>query len=111
MVIFASVTFEVIEYSLRNVLNNFKECWWDHIVVDIFGCNLLGIILGFYIIDKLKLERYQWSLRDAPFHNNALEQIKYFFTHWDLAKLEAKSFSNLKNYLQILWYIMFVILY
>ena len=42
----------MIEYSLRNTLNNFKECWWDHLIIDILGCNLIGIILGIYVIDK-----------------------------------------------------------
>ena len=52
LLMFMSVSFEMIEYSLRNTLNNFKECWWDHIGFDILGCNLMGIILGIYVIDK-----------------------------------------------------------
>jgi hypothetical protein len=26
-----SVTFELLEYSLAHHLNNFAECWWDHV--------------------------------------------------------------------------------
>lgn len=26
-----SVTFEFCEYSLEHQLNNFAECWWDHV--------------------------------------------------------------------------------
>lgn len=26
-----SVMFEVMEYSLSHQLNNFDECWWDHV--------------------------------------------------------------------------------
>lgn len=99
----------MIEYSLRNVLNNFKECWWDHVIVDVFGCNLIGIMLGFYVIDKFKLERYKWSFRDAPVQTNTFAQIKYFFTNWDLSALEMKSFSSLKKYLQLSWFTLFVI--
>lgn len=108
MVLFHSIVFELIEYSLRNVLNNFKECWWDHIIVDVLGCNLLGIILGFYVIDKFKLERYRWSFRDAPLNTGAWEQFKYFLTHWDLSQLEMKSFAGLKKFMQLAWFCVFV---
>lgn len=77
--------------------------------MDVFGCNLFGIVLGFYVIDKFKLERYRWSFRDAPLHTGAWEQFKYFLTHWDLSKLEMKSFKSLKKYLQLSWYCIFVI--
>lgn len=107
IIIFESLAFELVEYSLRDVLNNFKECWWDHVIVDFFVCNMVGIILGFYVIDKFKLERYRWSFRDAPLQSSAWEQFKYFWTHWDLSKLEMKSFSGLKKYLQLSWYCMF----
>ena len=90
------------------MLNNFKECWWDHLIVDTLGCNLLGIVVGFYIIDLFKLERYRWSLRDAPLQTSTWNQIKHFFTHWDLSQLEVKSFSSVKKYLQLLWYFTFV---
>ena len=98
----------MLEFSLRNVLNNFKECWWDHLVVDILGCNLLGIIVGFYVIDYFKLERYRWSLRDAPFHCRSFSQIRYFFTHWDLSGFETKSLSTMVKFMQLVWYIAFV---
>jgi phosphatidylserine synthase 2 len=70
LIMIASVSFEIIEYSLRNVLNNFKECWWDHVIIDIFGCNLLGIACAFVVIDKLGLDRYRWSLRSAPLQHS-----------------------------------------
>lgn len=36
-----SVAFELLEYSLAHHLNNFAECWWDH--VSLGGSNLLPI--------------------------------------------------------------------
>ena len=41
-----SAGFEVLEITFRHWLPNFYECWWDHLLLDLFGCNLLGIILG-----------------------------------------------------------------
>lgn len=31
-----SITFEFLEYSLQHQLNNFAECWWDHVSPSIF---------------------------------------------------------------------------
>jgi len=109
LVLFSSVAFELIEYALRDTLNNFKECWWDHAIVDVMGCNLLGIVLGFYFIDKFGLERYKWSLRTAPMQNSLWSNIKYFWTNWNLSKLETKAFSSVKKYLQMTWFVVFVI--
>eukprot|EP00960_Hanusia_phi_P032748 750038-Hanusia_phi.AAC.5 len=32
--------------SLQHWMPNFAECWWDHIILDVLTCNLLGICLG-----------------------------------------------------------------
>lgn len=39
---------------------NFHECWWDHLLLDLFGCNLLGIILGHWFIKKTGMKKYHW---------------------------------------------------
>jgi phosphatidylserine synthase 2 len=87
LILFASASFEIVEYSLRDVLNNFKECWWDHVIIDFFGCNLLGIICAFFVIDKLGLDRYRWSLRDAPLQHSHWQNFKRFWTNWDVSGL------------------------
>ena len=106
---FTSVTFEMIEYSFRNTLNNFKECWWDHMIIDILGCNLLGIICGFYVIDLLKLDRYRWSLRTAPLQFSHWQNLKKFMTTWDLSELEIKAFTSLKPFLKMVFFIILVL--
>ena len=45
-----SIGFEILEITFRHWLPNFWECWWDHLFLDLFGCNLLGIILGAYTL-------------------------------------------------------------
>ena len=42
----ASILFEFCEVSFRHLLPNFFECWWDHWLLDILGCNLAGMWLG-----------------------------------------------------------------
>ena len=48
-----SASFELIEISWRHWLPNFWECWWDHMFLDLFGCNMAGIILGGWLIDYM----------------------------------------------------------
>jgi len=96
----------MIEFALRNVLNNFKECWWDHVIVDIFGCNLLGIFVGFYVIDKFGMERFKWSLREAPMKHSTWQNIKLFWTQWNVSRLETKAFASCKKYIQMTYFIL-----
>ena len=98
----------MVEYSLRNVLNNFKECWWDHLVIDILGCNLLGIVIGFYVIDKLGLDRYRWSLRTAPLQHSHWHILKRFVKTWNLSPLDVKAFTTLKHFLKMTAFIILV---
>lgn len=41
-----SVMFEVLELSLRHLLPNFNECWWDSWLVDVALTNLVGMWAG-----------------------------------------------------------------
>lgn len=99
----------MIEYSLRNVLNNFKECWWDHMIIDILGCNLLGIICGFWVIDKFGLDRYRWSLRTAPLQYSHWQNLKRFFKSWNVTHLEIKAFTSLKKFMKMTFFIVMVL--
>ena len=56
-----SLLFEWCEVSLRHLLPNFYECWWDHLIADIFGCNLAGMWLGMALIGWLGCERWGFS--------------------------------------------------
>ena len=51
-----SLFFELMEITFQHWLENFKECWWDHIIVDVLVCNNIGIILGLYICDYLNMK-------------------------------------------------------
>lgn len=55
-----SILFEWLEVTLRHILPNFYECWWDHVILDIFGCNMMGILCGNYIIRRFNLTRFNW---------------------------------------------------
>ena len=56
-----SLVFEFMELTFQHLLPNFHECWWDHIILDVLGCNLLGILLGLYTIKYFKMKPFNWS--------------------------------------------------
>jgi phosphatidylserine synthase 2 len=41
-----SVGFEILECSLQFIIPEFKECWWDSLLIDLLGANLLGMAAG-----------------------------------------------------------------
>jgi phosphatidylserine synthase 2 len=56
-----SILWELIEYSLQSILNNLQECWWDHFLLDVFGANLVGMIVGMKIGDWFGMRMYNWT--------------------------------------------------
>jgi len=56
-----SLSFEIVEISLQHIMENFKECWWDHVIVDILVCNNLGILIGLWLCDRFCVyNEYEW---------------------------------------------------
>lgn len=45
-----SIIFEFLEITFRYWLPNFWECWWDHLFLDVFGCNLFGALIGYWYL-------------------------------------------------------------
>ena len=60
-----SIGFEICEITFRHWLPNFWECWWDHLFLDLFGCNLIGIILGHYTLKYFGSTRINWVYDDS----------------------------------------------
>ena len=55
-----SVGFEILECSLQHILPNFQECWWDHLILDILGMNLVGIVFGLLTVRFFSDKKYNW---------------------------------------------------
>ena len=60
----SSLLFEWMEVSLKHLLPNFYECWWDHWILDVFGCNLAGIVIGLWLCNRFNMKHFDW--RTAP---------------------------------------------
>jgi len=51
---------ELLELSLQHIFPNFRECWWDHFIADIFGANLLGCLTGYLITYATEIQPLTW---------------------------------------------------
>jgi len=52
LTIFMSFIDELIELWWRAAYNNFKECWWDHVFLDMVICNSGGALIGAWIMKR-----------------------------------------------------------
>ncbi|KAM3132286.1 hypothetical protein pb186bvf_015616 [Paramecium bursaria] len=60
---------EIIELSWQHILPHFRECWWDHVILDFLLGNTVFIFIGLYVSRKLRIEQYDWLGRgDRPIH-------------------------------------------
>ncbi len=93
-----SVMFEACEYSLQHQMPNFAECWWDHWILDVATCNLLGIWMGMRTIRWLSMKPYNWrSIRRTStvlgkFHRSVAQFTPHSWTPFDWAA--TKSFKG-----------------
>ena len=55
-----SAGFEWLEITFRYWLPNFWECWWDHLLLDLFGMNLAGILIGAYVLKQFGVSKIDW---------------------------------------------------
>ena len=80
-----SSLFEVHELCLKHWLPNFNECWWDHLFLDLFGMNLLGLLLGAWVMSKLKIEKFHWFF-DPTDHSENMSYLQRFFYSFTAVK-------------------------
>ena len=66
---FLSILFEIMELTFKHWLPNFTECWWDTIILDVFGMNALGIYFGDLTCKYFEFKTYKW-IKDNQYNNN-----------------------------------------
>jgi phosphatidylserine synthase 2 len=55
-----SVYDELIEISWQHILPHFRECWWDHVFLDVLLSNTVFIFLGLFVLKLFRVELYDW---------------------------------------------------
>lgn len=106
-----SIVFELTELTFKHWLPNFAECWWDHLLLDVFGCNMLGIIIGAAILRYMSVNKLHWvyykQKKDERYLydqcsaiNRAIYKLKPEF----LIKHDWKVFKSLKRFYGVLFF-------
>lgn len=77
-----SVGFEFLEFNMEVWLPNFKECWWDKWILDVFGCNLIGMIIGLWTMKVFKMRKHYWFMEPSQKGENLSlwGKFKYMLT-------------------------------
>ncbi len=71
----ASVLFEVLEVTFQHMYANFNECYWDHLALDVFGCNLAGMALGMWLVQRFATHEFNWSGRKITSIDSAMGKM------------------------------------
>ena len=106
LAMFMSVFFELMEMTFSHWLNNFIECWWDHLFLDVLGMNLIGIILGYLTVKYYNMKSYKWLANDETQNKPIKDSIlfKLFVpSHTDVYDWDMLSSS--RKYFGVLWFI------
>eukprot|EP00400_MALV-I_sp_L67-5_P000581 gene581-567_t len=102
LLLISSLLFEWMEASLKHWLPNFNECWWDHWLLDVFGCNLAGIVVGLYLCNRFNVKKFDWRI-DPPSWSTFLKN-RFTFHSFDLYEWPA-FLKDARTYVLLLGYI------
>ncbi|ESL11005.1 phosphatidyl serine synthase [Trypanosoma rangeli SC58] len=106
-----SIGFEILEISFQHVLPNFKECWWDHLLLDVLLCNGGGTLLGMFLLRRLQAKKYHWvALRNIKGYKGKTQRILGQFGPRSFEAYEWNVFHDPKRFVQFLMVLMFMLL-
>lgn len=97
-----SVAFELLELALQFIIPDFQECWWDSLLMDLLGANILGMLLGRATLWLCRTKEYDWSGKKGKkvgYVRQALRQftpISWEQYHWEV-------FSSFSRFAQVVF--------
>ncbi|KAE8995999.1 hypothetical protein PR003_g15958 [Phytophthora rubi] len=97
-----SIAFEILELAFQFVIPDFQECWWDSLLLDMLGANMLGMCLGRVTLWMLESKEYDWSGRRGKkmgYFRLALNQ----FTPFSWEQYHWEVFSSFKRFAEIVF--------
>lgn len=95
-----SILFELCEISLSHLLPNFRECWWDQIILDVLLCNAIGIYFGHLLMYHFEINTFNWAGIDE---NSRAPAILRAFWPYNWTKFKWKVFSSPKRFFAIIF--------
>lgn len=97
-----SIAFEILELAFQFIIPDFQECWWDSVLLDLLGANLLGMCLGRVTLWLLESKEYDWSGRRGK-KKGYIRRIVNQFTPFSWEQYHWEVFSSFKRFGQIVF--------
>lgn len=97
--------FEVLEITFQYQLKNFNECWWDHLILDLFGANMIGMVFGMQLVKLLKSREYDWvgnTISKLKSRKKKLIRVIFQLTPYHYEPFEWKMFASPIHFCSIL---------
>lgn len=79
----SSFLLKIEELSFQHILPHFRECWWDHVILDVICTNSVAITLGMLIVKFSSMKEYDWLGRRGK-----------KFTEWEIWHWYFPSFQG-----------------
>jgi len=76
---FLSAADELSELTFQNVCPNFDECWWDQLFLDLFGANLSGCIIAYFVMTFVMRKKPLWYTSHLPKDGSLLRKASAVF--------------------------------
>jgi phosphatidylserine synthase 2 len=78
-----------------------SRCWWDHIFLDILGCNLLGIYIGLSICNFFEIKQYPlWiGITKIKTTSGKIKRALEQFTPYNWTSYKWEIFSSFDRFI------------
>ncbi|CAD5220206.1 unnamed protein product [Bursaphelenchus okinawaensis] len=108
---YISILWELTELFFGHVLPNFRECWWDAILLDILLCNGLGIYCGIKLCKFLEFHEFHWeSIKEIQTAGGKMRRVVLQFTPESWIRVDWFNNRSLRRCGAIFLFIMFWLL-
>eukprot|EP00741_Cyanophora_paradoxa_P009312 tig00000144_g9020.t1 len=99
-----SLLFEAWEFTFMHYLPNFIECWWDHWIVDVAVCNMVGMWIGMKTCEYFKMKAYNWpGITEISDTTGKIKRAIGQFTPFEWDVFEWEVFASWRRLVQVLF--------
>ncbi|CAN0068170.1 unnamed protein product, partial [Laminaria digitata] len=96
-----SIGFELLELSMGWLVPQFHECWWDSLIIDLLGANLIGMTLGLYTLRFLETNTFDWNSKERSTKFAKSLRLLSKFSPFRWSKWRWQAFSSFKRTAQV----------
>ncbi|CAM9515275.1 unnamed protein product [Discosporangium mesarthrocarpum] len=96
-----AVGFELLELSLGWLVPQFRECWWDSLVIDLGGANVVGMALGLATLRYLESRTFNWNRQPRGVKRSRALRLLARFSPLRWSKWRWQFLSSFKRMAQM----------